>query len=58
MAFPAELEVEEHQEQGPLDGVFNPDDDLAPIPKRRRTDDPDFVMEEKMQEDATMARHA
>ena len=54
MAFPAELEVEEHQEQGPLDGVFNPDD-LAPIPKRRRTDDPDFVMEEKMQEDATMA---
>lgn len=53
MAFPAELELEEHQEQGPLDGVFNPDD-LVPLPKRRRTDDPDFLMEEKMQEDATM----
>ena len=53
MAFPAELEVEEHQEQGPLDGVFN-EDDLAPLPKRRRVDDPDMLMEEKMQEDAAM----
>eukprot|EP00435_Cladocopium_sp_Y103_P052575 s19_g16.t1 len=51
MAFPAELEAEEHQEQGLLDSVLHPDD-LAPLPKRRRTDDPDFLMEEKMQENA------
>ena len=52
VAFPADLEAEEHQDQGPLDGVFN-QDDLAPLPKRRRTDEPDILMEGKMQEDAT-----
>ena len=49
MAFPAELEAEEHEDQGPFDQVYK-DEDLAPLVKRKRLDDAELGREEDVQE--------
>ena len=43
IAFAAEYEAEEHEEAGPMDGVYD-EDDLGPVVKRRRLHDEDENM--------------